>query len=190
MVVVFCESAVSKRFPDSIMVQVKIMRKISALRFVVHPNQRQSGMTFLEILLALAIVTILLAIAVPNYQRYITRARNAQAMADVAEIETLIVRFYSGSTGRVPDDLDEVGMADKRDPWDRPYRFLNLLTLKDKGSEGQPRRDKKLKPINSDFDLYSVGADGASIASLNAEESRDDIVRANNGRFIGLGKDY
>ncbi len=40
-------------------------------------------------------------------------------------------------------------------------------------------------PINSDYDLYSKGPDGASQGPLTAKASRDDIIRANNGRFIG-----
>ncbi|MCP5251868.1 MAG: hypothetical protein H6939_09135 [Burkholderiales bacterium] len=45
-------------------------------------------------------------------------------------------------------------------------------------------------PINSDYDLYSMGKDGASVSPLTAKASRDDIIRANNGRFIGRAADY
>jgi general secretion pathway protein G len=45
-------------------------------------------------------------------------------------------------------------------------------------------------PINSDFDLYSVGRDGQSAPALTAKVSQDDIVRANNGGFVGLASDY
>jgi len=38
--------------------------------------------------------------------------------------------------------------------------------------------------------LYSRGKDGDSSGPLSAKASRDDIVRANNGGFIGLGEDY
>ena len=40
-------------------------------------------------------------------------------------------------------------------------------------------------PVNSDFDLYSMGPDGDSRAPFTAKASRDDIVRASNGGFIG-----
>lgn len=40
-------------------------------------------------------------------------------------------------------------------------------------------------PLNSDYDLYSKGPDGASVAPLTAKASQDDILRASNGRFIG-----
>jgi general secretion pathway protein G len=44
--------------------------------------------------------------------------------------------------------------------------------------------------LNSDYDLYSMGEDGESVPPLTAKQSRDDIIRANNGGFIGLAADY
>jgi general secretion pathway protein G len=35
-----------------------------------------------------------------------------------------------------------------------------------------------------------MGEDGKSKLPLTAKESHDDIVRANNGAFIGLGAHY
>ena len=58
------------------------------------------------------------------------------------------------------------------------------------GGIGDVRKDKNLNPLNTDFDLYSLGEDGASASPLTAKNSRDDIVRANNGAYIGLGEDY
>jgi len=48
---------------------------------------------------------------------------------------------------------------------------------------------RKLNPLNTDFDLYSMGSDGDSKGPLSAKASRDDIVRANNGDFIGRSED-
>jgi general secretion pathway protein G len=55
---------------------------------------------------------------------------------------------------------------------------------------GQARKDRALVPINTRFDLYSLGKDGRSAAPLTAADSQDDIVRANDGAFIGLARDY
>jgi hypothetical protein len=41
-----------------------------------------------------------------------------------------------------------------------------------------------------DFDLYSVGKDGASSKQITGAKGRDDIIRAGNGGFIGLAKDH
>ena len=72
------------------------------------------------------------------------------------------------------------------DPWGLPYEYLNL----DGVPIGMMRKDQALVPINSDYDLYSKGPDGASIMPLTAPMSRDDVVRANNGAFIGIASDY
>ena len=55
---------------------------------------------------------------------------------------------------------------------------------------GKPRKDHFLHPINSDFDLYSMGADGESNAPLTAKQSRDDIIRANDGAYYGLASNF
>jgi general secretion pathway protein G len=39
--------------------------------------------------------------------------------------------------------------------------------------------------LNTYYDLYSVGKDGATSSSLNASVSFDDVVRANDGGFLG-----
>ena len=55
---------------------------------------------------------------------------------------------------------------------------------------GQLRKDKNLVPINTDYDLYSKGPDGKSVTPLTANSSRDDIIRANNGAYVGEAEDY
>ena len=53
----------------------------------------------------------------------------------------------------------------------------------------RPGKRKNLAPLNSDYDLYSMGKDGASQSSLMAKVSRDDVVRALDGRFMGRASD-
>ncbi len=73
-----------------------------------------------------------------------------------------------------------------RTPWGNPYEFADYNTI----PPGQRRKDKNLVPINSDYDLYSMGKDGQSVAPLTAAKSRDDIIRANDGLYIGLAENY
>jgi general secretion pathway protein G len=51
---------------------------------------------------------------------------------------------------------------------------------------GQARKDRFLVPLNDDYDLYSMGKDGTSSPPLTAKVSQDDIIRANNGSYVGL----
>lgn len=57
-------------------------------------------------------------------------------------------------------------------------------------SRGRPRKDRFLHPINSDYDLYSMGKDGESVEPLTARKSHDDVIRANDGSFVGLAVEF
>ena len=155
-----------------------------------HPlfTALQSGFQLLELLIALAIVAIAAAVAVPSYTQHIDRANNADAAADVVSIAQAIEAFYTRNE-RYPDSLAEIGLDTFRDPWGNPYRYLRIAGAGLKG-KGALRKDKKLNPVNSDFDLYSMGKDGDSKTPFTAKPSWHDVVRANNGHFVGLAADY
>lgn len=140
----------------------------------------------MEVLIVIVIVGLVVAFAWPAYESYIERSRVAETAARIAGMQKTI-RDYEISKGALPDALDDVGLADRRDAWGRPYEYLNLRNSK---GGGKARKDKGLKPLNSDFDLYSMGRDGLSGASLALTESRDDVVRARDGRFVGLASDF
>lgn len=145
-----------------------------------------SGVTALELMLAVAIVGVLAAIALPAYENYRERVRVAQAVVDIGAIGTMVAK-YGLDNGAYPDSLEDAGAGGMRDPWGQAYQYVNH---EDRRSRGRWRRDKNIVPINTDFDVFSMGKDGDSRPPLTARMSRDDIVRANNGRFVGLASDY
>ena len=144
------------------------------------------GFTLVETVIVIAIAALLLWIAVPTVQGYMDRARVAQAISEISNMSTTI-RKQLKTKGSLPDSLSDVGLGGRTDPWGHQYQYLNLFDSK---GNGVARKDKKLAPLNSDFDLYSVGADGQTAASLVNSVSRDDIVRARDGGFIGLASDF
>ncbi len=144
------------------------------------------GFTLIEIIIVLAVVGVLLSIAVPAVESYIDRSRIAQSAVDIDGMQATIKK-YRLANGALPNLLDDAGLGGKLDPWGQPYEYYNLST---KTGNGQPRKDKKLAPLNSDYDLYSVGRDGQTQSSLVNSVSRDDIVRARDGGFIGLAEDF
>lgn len=146
-------------------------------------------MTIVEVAIAMLIIGVLLAIAVPAYQDYRERIRVARAVTDIGSIQASIGNYAVDNGGKFPADLADVGagIAAMRDPWGNPYQYVGH---DDVNGKGKFRKDKNIVPINSDFDLWSMGPDGKSVPPLTAKASRDDIVRANNGRFIGLASDY
>ena len=58
------------------------------------------------------------------------------------------------------------------------------------GVEAIKRKDRQLFPLNTDYDLFSVGPNGKALASLVTDYSLDDVIRANDGGFFGLASDY
>jgi len=154
----------------------------------VRASRRASGFTIVEVLIVVAIAGTLASIAVPKYADYKERVKVAQAVRDIAAL-SLLINNYQLDARNYPPNLASVGNAGKLDPWGRPYVYLNLQDPALKG-KGQARKNKNLVPINSDFDLYSVGKDGDSAGPLTAGKSRDDVIRANDGGFIGLARDY
>ena len=138
--------------------------------------------------MVLVVATLLVSLAVPGYSAFTERAKVARAVGDIGSLGLAIDRFRLNHDDRIPLSLAELGVDVPNDPWGRPYEFVNIGAA---GSGfGGLRKDGMLNPLNSDFDLYSRGKDGESTGPLNAQASRDDIVRANNGAFIGLGEDY
>ncbi len=147
---------------------------------------RMAAFTLVELMLAVAIVAVLTAIAVPAYSRYVDRGRVAQAKGDIVNMEVAIAQYVADNGSR-PAALSNLRNVSLVDPWGNPYQYLDLSL---KGATGQARKDKSLVPINSDYDLYSMGKDGQSVPPLTANVSQDDIVRGRNGDFVGLGSDF
>ena len=143
-------------------------------------------MTVVELTVVLCIVGVLLAIVVPAYQNYRERLRIDQAKRDIVVMAGVIANFRQDQRA-YPDSLAGAGLGGMRDPWGNPY---GDLYLGEPNARGHARKDHSLVPINTDFDLYSMGPDGRSAPPLTAQHSRDDIVRANDGAFIGVAADY
>lgn len=58
------------------------------------------------------------------------------------------------------------------------------------GGPVQARVNGNNNPINSDFDLYSMGRDGVTHNRINQTKSLDDIIRGKQGGFIGPVSKY
>ena len=67
---------------------------------------------------------ILMSIAVPTYNGYVTRARVARAVAEIGTISLQLYRWQL-STRTFPATLAEAGLA-ANDPWGAPYRYTRV----------------------------------------------------------------
>ena len=143
------------------------------------------GLTLIEILFALAILAVLVAIAIPTFIDRRERLTIHDAVADLRTLQTAM-DMYRTEFGAMPISLEQARGDVPLDPWGNPYQYTDLATA----PPGKARKDKNLVPINSDYDLYSMGEDGDSKSPLTAKASRDDIIRANDGAYFGVASDY
>lgn len=147
---------------------------------------RRAGFTLLELAVTLTVIGMLASLGLRSLHDAVERAREARAISDLQAIESA-VQQYLVTEDRLPASLAEIGFGNTRDPWGRAYVYQPFSGT---GWKGRARKDRFLVPLNSDFDLYSKGADGMSAPALTAAASRDDIIRADDGSFIGRAEEY
>ena len=145
------------------------------------------GVTLVELALVVAILALLGVVAAPLYREHLREQATGTGRTDIKQLEVRIERFFTENR-RFPADLVELGTS-PLDPWGRPYEYLNI-DAGGPGVAGKQRKDQNLVPINSDYDLYSRGPDGATLPPLTSRPSQDDIVRAANGAWVGVAEEY
>ena len=206
------EFTVNMRDQTQIRLPFNSCRGLKSINSSTHKRSIESagesaGFTLFDILIVLAIIGILTTIALPILLKYRTKANNALVVSEIRILEQEIL-IYHAKRMRLPDDLGEVKLGNISDPWGNPYQYLKIAEDDDgeikKGKDinkgekensadekkGLPRKDFFLVPANSDYDLYSMGKDGKSQASFTAKASHDDIVRVNDGQFVGLVSEF
>jgi general secretion pathway protein G len=153
------------------------------LRFA---RQRGSGFTLVELTLAVCIAAILAAIAIPSYRATVLSMRAKEAVHDLVQIAQAVERHRYANSFKLPASLSELANLPTVDPWGNPYEYLRF----EGAVPGKIRKDHNLHPLNSEFDLYSMGPDGKSVPPLTGRPSRDDVIWANDGKYVGVAEDY
>ena len=136
-------------------------------------------------MLGVALVGVLTAIALPAYNGWRTKTLSRQAAQEI-EVMSVVIKQFQEDARVYPPDLAAVGLNTKLDPWGRAYQYLPAPVH----GHGGVRKDRALNPINTDFDLYSVGPDGDTQVQLDNRVSLDDVIRARDGGFIGVAADF
>ena len=164
-----------------------IFRKLNSNQVSRELKAYSFGFTLIELVLSIAIVATLATITIPVYSTYQDKARIARAIAEIRAVEKEITVYQLGNNA-FPDNLDQIGRGTLLDPWGNPYEYLNIAS----GGvpKGKMRRDRFMVPVNTDYDLYSRGKDGLTQTPFTAASARDDIVRANDGEYVGLASEF
>lgn len=164
----------------------KILRYGGARARLALWKKLPGGFTLIELIVVIAILGTITGIAVPTYHSYLEKARVAKAIAEIDMMQGEIAAFITDKH-ELPNTLNDIGRGTLLDPWENTYRYQSFANITGKGGM---RKDRFMVPLNTDYDLYSMGKDGKTKTPLTAKDSHDDIVRANDGRFIGLASEY
>ena len=188
---------------------VSVCLSVLLTHFDVAPTCKQRpagpchGFTLIELLIAILIVLTLAGIAVPLTADYMHQANVTRAVTEIRMVEKEIILFemergyYPG--GKQPiitfmlESMHEIGKDHFKDPWGTPYQYRNLAQGPHSGDKPKfCRRDRSYNPLNYDFDLYSVGPDRQvpTHNQITSNKGADDIVRAANGRYVGVGAKF
>lgn len=144
------------------------------------------GFTLIEVFIVIGIIGSLSAISIPLYLKYRYEAEIVVAITDIRMIEKQIALFVFDNNGQLPNSLDDLpNIGTPKDPWGNPYRYLKIAGM-GKKITGAARKALMNVPVNQDYDLYSMGKDGMTNTAFTVPVSYDDVVRAYEGRYVGL----
>lgn len=145
------------------------------------PRLNARGFTLVELLVVTVLLGVLSILGLSSFATFRTNARNGRAIAEIRAIEQDINAFALAQE-RLPTNLGEIGRADLIDPWGNLYEYKRFTA--------GAMRDVAGTPLNTDFDLYSKGADSDSVQGVLEQKSKDDIVRTNEGGWVGLARTF
>jgi general secretion pathway protein G len=119
----------------------------------------QRGYSLLELLIALAIMSLVIAIAAPTLIGYFEASKAKAAKIQIAQISTALDLYYLANGGYPSDEQGLKALIEKPDgatSWDGPYlnRADGIID-----PWGRPYA-YKMPGTHGKFDVSSLGADG------------------------------
>lgn len=96
---------------------------------------KQGGFTLIELMIVVAIIGVLAAIAIPQYQNYVARSQASEALTITSAVRADIAEYYA-LNGKMPDNASELkaaaGEAASNDDLDISGRYVEKVRYSDK----------------------------------------------------------
>ena len=101
---------------------------------------KQKGFTLIELMIVVAIIGILAAIAMPQYNKYVARTQVAEAFTLLGPVKQALTLYYQES-GKFPGSPEHTSLADRhdalgiprRDDWSSNSDYIWRLVVYDSG---------------------------------------------------------
>ncbi|HEX68558.1 MAG TPA: prepilin-type N-terminal cleavage/methylation domain-containing protein [bacterium] len=118
-------------------------------------EKRKKGFTLMELMVVMAIITLLAGILLPNYIKHIEKAKLAKAKADIEELIKAI-SLYRIDNGAFPSSLSDLTSGTHpylareipSTPWGGSYEYTlgaDSYTLEAKDSQGTVKYSETIK---------------------------------------------
>jgi type IV pilus assembly protein PilA len=151
------------------------------MKFAQYKQQAQKGFTLIELMIVVAIIGILAAIAIPQYQDYVTRSKWAGVMAELGPVKTAIAECLQTNAGSSTNCLtaSNLGLASLPTPKDG-----SAITLADASGTGVTVKTTGVAGIGS-YVYEATGTADASGTKIVFTKTANDtipvkIVKAEN----------
>jgi general secretion pathway protein G len=156
-----------------------LSREVAQGRKVFSLSHR--GFSLVELITVMGIVVALATMALPVYNSYLKTVKNGRCVADLRTIDKAFTAYILEKNS-LPANLSDIGSAaNQLDPWGKAYVYQIIAS-----DRSNALLDEFGEALNTDYDLYSMGEDGASDLTYADPHSANDIARHNNGMFVGL----